>query len=374
MNLENVIKELISLNKEGDSWDFKLKHHSNSAELVHDVLCLANNIHAKGSRYLIFGVAPSDYSIQGVQEQQNRQAEILDILSAARFAGGVYPDVSLQALTLDGKRIDVLIIRDTKDKPFYLEKEYAKTSKEGTKPFTVNAGTIYSRVRDRNTARNEVATYSDIEKMWRQKFGLDDNPTDKIYRYLGDPKNWQDVSGRIWYYKTFPEFTVEISEHSSDVGPTEDCWVRAATNPSAYYSQISLKYHQTILWSGMSVTIDGARARLMCPDSIALRNNRPKREIFFAYTKDSMNYRLNDFLISQRGSHHPYSIEKCLEPVVFFASEDEKIDFRAFLEAHVDEIDEQEYAEEFDYIEHDVVRNDLIFSKRIKNFYEKISK
>ena len=36
-----TVLNLIGRRTEGPNWDFKLQHHGNNAELIHDVLCLA---------------------------------------------------------------------------------------------------------------------------------------------------------------------------------------------------------------------------------------------------------------------------------------------------------------------------------------------
>jgi hypothetical protein len=52
--LEPLSKELIVSKREGEYWDYKAKPHNNKADLLHDLLCLANSLH-KGNRCLIFG-------------------------------------------------------------------------------------------------------------------------------------------------------------------------------------------------------------------------------------------------------------------------------------------------------------------------------
>ena len=54
-----TVQDLIDRRTEGTSGDFKRPHHENSAELIHDVLCLANAGH-DGDRY-----APSARSHAG---------------------------------------------------------------------------------------------------------------------------------------------------------------------------------------------------------------------------------------------------------------------------------------------------------------------
>jgi len=41
--LYDEITQLIATHREDDWWDFKREHHDDKAELVHDILCMANN-------------------------------------------------------------------------------------------------------------------------------------------------------------------------------------------------------------------------------------------------------------------------------------------------------------------------------------------
>lgn len=49
MNLYNEIKALISLKQEGNFWDFKKEWHSNNSDLLHDIICMSNNLVNKDS-------------------------------------------------------------------------------------------------------------------------------------------------------------------------------------------------------------------------------------------------------------------------------------------------------------------------------------
>ncbi|MFR9257126.1 MAG: helix-turn-helix domain-containing protein, partial [Merdibacter sp.] len=63
--LRSEILDLISLKTEGEYWDFKGKWHDNNADLLHDIICMANNL-ANRDAYLIIGVSDSK-SPNGVQ-------------------------------------------------------------------------------------------------------------------------------------------------------------------------------------------------------------------------------------------------------------------------------------------------------------------
>ena len=151
------ITQLIATHREDDWWDFKREHHNDKAELVHDILCMANN-RARRDSYIIFGVEDNTFSILGVENDERRrnQQNIVDILRNISFAGGVRPRIEVQTITIDSHEIDVLIIKDSFETPFYLEKEYrdklVKNEKSELYGKIVRAYHIYTRVVGKNTA------------------------------------------------------------------------------------------------------------------------------------------------------------------------------------------------------------------------------
>lgn len=215
MYLARTVQSLIDLGKEGDYWDFK-REFTTKAAFIHDVLCLANESSYKGDRYLVFGVN-NDRTLAGIKFKHT-QANIIDILRNANFSSNTFPDVYLKDITLSGKEITILIIKDKpEDRPYYLEKSYTSTKQVGNKTVTVNAGAIYTRIRDSNTPKDATASRFEVEKMWRQRFGIDSTPLERITQYLLDFDGWMkreddDEEGVFWHYESFPEFTICRSE------------------------------------------------------------------------------------------------------------------------------------------------------------------
>ena len=157
--LSRVIQDLIATKKEGDHWDFKKQEHAKAGDMIKDIICLANSPRHTGDRYIIYGVDDTG-AVVGLQgARQRTQADIVNALSNAGFAGGVYPDIYRQEINLQGRQVDVLVIKDRPEKPYYLQKSY---NKHGVR---LNAGTVYARVRDSNTPSDEVASSHDIEQM-----------------------------------------------------------------------------------------------------------------------------------------------------------------------------------------------------------------
>ena len=64
---QQEIEVLIEKKSEGEYWDFKQQDHANKSDLLHDILCLANNP-ARRDAYLIFGVVLKMRALQDNQE------------------------------------------------------------------------------------------------------------------------------------------------------------------------------------------------------------------------------------------------------------------------------------------------------------------
>ena len=93
-----TVLNLASRKTDSRYWDFKLQHHENNAELIHDILCLANAEH-DGERYLIFGVEDQSYELHSITGTPGRksQADIAGLLrdNARKFFQSKTPDVYL---------------------------------------------------------------------------------------------------------------------------------------------------------------------------------------------------------------------------------------------------------------------------------------
>ena len=61
--LEDKIAELIFLKQEGEYWDFKKEWHSNNADLLHDIICMSNNLTTEDGLIIIGIDESNNYSI-----------------------------------------------------------------------------------------------------------------------------------------------------------------------------------------------------------------------------------------------------------------------------------------------------------------------
>lgn len=330
MELEELIRRLIETGKEGDFWDYKAQHHDKAGDLIKDIICLANATGCDGDRFLIFGVA-DDCSVPGLPPgSEKKQADIIDTLRNAGFASDNYPDVHLQDLVLEGKPVQVLIVKDRPKKPYYLHKKY---DKQGVR---LSAGTIYSRVRDTNTPSDSCASPADIERMWRQRFGLDQTPLQRMMSYLLDFDGWTETSENCWHYTNFPEFTVSPTDDEIWEVHGAENWVRAAINPRAFVRPMKLAYHQTILSTVTCIYYD--EMRYMTPAPKAISDPVITDLCFYAIDAGTLDFRFLQFL---KKSDKTGLLVGGLDgsrgaplPVAIFESGDERLEFLETIKAN----------------------------------------
>ena len=290
MDFEDVLREevyeLICTKREGRYWDFKAQYPDKNCDLLHDIICLSNEPTHEGNRYLIIGVQEKPFEICGVQEDaQKKQTDIVNILKNARFVYST-PDIEVISMALDKKNIHILKIKNAPTKrPFYLAEKNKK----------LNAGSIYTRNEDTNTPIDKTATLYDTEKMWRQRFSIDENPMERIQTYLLDFDGWEHqhedtayIKNRktfiveipdkniakfppedpriieanvyehkaIWNYRKFPEFTIE-NQGGWINGENGEAWVHAVPAAYGYSSKtLTLKYYSTVLYSTELILFD----------------------------------------------------------------------------------------------------------------------
>ena len=290
-DLTGIVGDLIAARKEGDHWDFKRDPHAKPGDLIKDIICLANSPRRAGDRYIIYGVDDTG-TVVGMRSAPRRtQADIVDTLSNAGFAGGVYPDVYLQQIEVQGLGIEVLVIKDRPEKPYYLQRAY---NKGGVR---LNPGTVYSRVRDSNTPSDKVAPPHDIERMWRERFGLDLTPFQRLQKYLLDKDGWTETSEDVWFYSQWPEFTISPTEEETRAVQAGESWVRAATNASAFVRPFRVCFHQTVLARVECIFYDEMRAITPVPSThvVGLSDRW-----FFSLCAGTFDFRFLQFLTGRK--------------------------------------------------------------------------
>lgn len=205
MELRQIVESFIEKDSEGSYWDFKQNWHSNNADLLKDIICMANNT-TKDMQdgYIIFGIEDSTFSITGVSEDRNRknQENIIGFLSSQVWSGEEIPNVEVKSIEISGKEVDVLIIYNSNITPYYLLEDYSKTSDLGKSKTILRAGVIYSRVGDRNTSSAECATKQAAEFLWKKRFGLVGSDEFKVTKRLEKIDSWYSTDEYDTFYNS----------------------------------------------------------------------------------------------------------------------------------------------------------------------------
>jgi hypothetical protein len=281
MTLFDEVSNLIALKTEGDYWDFKEYWHGNKTSLLHDIICMANNL-VNRDAYIIIGVSdsksPDGVKIKGVSEENRRdQQHLIDFLRNKKFSGVVRPVVYLQTLMLENdegeiKPVDVIIIKNTNNTPYYLTENFRDRYKE------LRAGYIYTRIGDTNTAVDSFADVDKIEYLWRKHFGLDLTVNEKLLLLLDDPKGWEGNfnNDNYKYHKQYPEFQICISDIADQSEFQENSIMQNIAahhlDKSFSVSEVAITYHSTVLFKEYVIYLDGYRHLIPFPktDTISI--------------------------------------------------------------------------------------------------------
>lgn len=317
------IELLISSMREGDYWDFKEEHHSNKADLVHDIICMANN-RADRDGYIIYGVT-NDFEIKGLEAEENRRNQqcLIDLLRSKKFGGGIRPTVELRTIYIQSKEIDVLIIKNSTDTPYYLTADFSERGR------IVRANFIYTRVSDTNTPINESADVNHVEYLWKKRFLLNRPPLEQVHKRLHNKEEWKE-QGEAYYNVYNPEFKIEI-EYDEDFGDPE-FYSYLMTNESSSYGNVKVSYFGTILYTQRFAVLDGGRYMTIVPDSgfIGKRYTWEDNYSYKYFIKGTLDYSLHLFFLTD--THEAlWARDRFYDGVVIYNNELERSMFEGFL-------------------------------------------
>jgi len=327
------IMDLINSCREDEWWDFKQSHHQNVAALLHDVICLANN-RANRDAYIIFGVVDGTCEIIGVEDDLHRrnQQEMINQLKSKKFAGGIRPKVEMRALTIQTHEIDVLVIKNSTDTPYYLTENFRDKDKE------VKANYIYTRVGDTNTDIHKSADCNHIEYLWKKRFGLHMTPFEKLQWLLCKKENWvQDEEHH--YNLVHPEFTLICDEVERQESP--EFYAYVMHNNSTYDTTIKVNYFGTTLYSRQVVILDSGRYKTVVPEWGFLHFDKYHHDTvaFKYFVQTDISYSLHRYLINENSHESIYAHDRFMDVVLLFTTEIEKDLFIAHANAQKDNIE-----------------------------------
>ena len=212
--ISEKIRDLIELKTEGPYWDFKQEWHSNNVDLLHDIICMANNLEDCDA-YIIIGVTDSGIVCGVPETNRKNQQKLIDFLSRKKFAG-IRPIVYVQCIDIDDKQIDVIIIKNTLNTPYYLDEDFKDKNK------TIYKGNIYTRVADTNTPKDCTADIDKVEILWRKRFGLVGTSERRINRILLSDGWICEDANEYFFNEYHPEIRIDINE-SETASQKERC-------------------------------------------------------------------------------------------------------------------------------------------------------
>ena len=339
--LSRQVEELIRLKHEGDYWDFKKQWHDNKAELLHDIICMANspkNI----EKYIIIGIdEENDFSTVDITNDTRRRntANLNNFLRAHSFVGGVRPLARVENIIIGKQMLDVIVIEDSDNTPFILAGDYSDGPHGRTK--TVRQGNVYVRVGDTNTPLDKTADNDKVEALWRKRFHLDKTPLEKFNCYLRRPNDWSsDENRENFYHKYAPEYTVSFDYDQEELDINHDFLCKMYIDGTAKYSTASLKVYGSTIKHLDYASMDGGRFTILRPHYYSvIKKHGSFREdsLFMTYLiADSIDYGFYIFLSAFFRPIDNYQLEWWHEHVVLFKNKEEQL---AFIEHVKDNFD-----------------------------------
>ena len=328
-NLKKIVSKLISLKQEGAYWDFKCEWYDSehNMDLLHDIICMANSLDNRDA-YIIIGVdEENDCSVKDISCDPNRKntQKIVDFLKDKKFAGDIRPIVYVVSMNFDEAFIDVIVIQNNSNTPFYLKEKYKG----------VFANHIYTRIQETNTPKNSTADIDKVEWLWKKRFGLIQTPVERLETFLCQPDGW--VNGPYGemqkYYKNFPEYTITY-DFASDNRDGYEYYLFSQYDSRPHWMDIKIYYHQTLLTEIGGVSLDGGRYTTPCPDMDGINiTNNYHWDIMYKYMiKGSFLYKLHQFFfVNEHSSDAQISRDRFMNVILLFDSEQERKLFKEYV-------------------------------------------
>lgn len=330
MNLLSKVKSLIAMHQEGSYWDYKKEWYGKEKEVdqLIDIICMANNL-SNQDAYIIIGIdEEKNYEVCSVKNDPNRRNTqmLTDFLRGKKFAGDLRPIVTVESFELQDGIIDVIVIYNSLDTPFYLKETYKNQ---------LRANHIYVRLQDSNTPKNQSADMNHVEYLWKKRFGLLSSPMERIHLYLQHPEDWENspsVEDKK-YYKYAPEYTIGHTYEPDDHRNGYEYYLFAQTDSRPHWCDIKIMYHQTVLEEIGGVILDGGRYFTASPCTDGVSIFRPCNwDVSYKYmVKGSINYLVHEFYYEDDGDEARHAHDEFENCILIFDSEQEHEKFNTFI-------------------------------------------
>ncbi|MCO5113400.1 MAG: ATP-binding protein [Bdellovibrionaceae bacterium] len=283
------IDDLLS-SQENEALDFKQEYPSTNSDLIHDILNLANSI-TDSDRYLVFGVQDNK-NICGIETDNKRKsiANIITILRSARL--NKIPKISLKTICFQNHEIDILIIKNEDEKPYFLTEDYTSNGRP------LRAGAIFSRVADTNTPVNSTTADHIVEKMFYERFGFKLTPKEKLFKYLHELQMWSygyNENGNLYFFhERFPEFTIVAKDQDFSESYVEP-WSINFPDKNSKRRDFFVKYNGTILDNLTLIWLDGTRGKRIQPYRVDIQKD-DTYYLSYYYVENSLDHLVNKMI------------------------------------------------------------------------------
>jgi hypothetical protein len=172
--------------------------------------------------------------------------------------------------------------------------------------------------------------------MWRQRFGIDLSPLQRMKLLLLQPQDWfKDIGNKPYsYHLDFPEFRIEFSE----VHEFYEVFSLFFTNEKSYLGTATFKYHSTTLFELEYMYCDEMRIALAVPKTAIVRL-KEYHNWFYYYNLQELDGIFLQFMSDKLTHLHSRS---SAFPFVIFENESEKDRFINFVIVNEDDFHEIE--------------------------------
>lgn len=300
----DILEELLN-HSESDYLDHKKHYWTNTTDLIHDILCMANSLAKEKQRFMVFGVEDATKDICGVENDSNRKTK-QNITDTLRNAGiNNVPHLELKTISYKQHQIDVLIIYPS---PAILPYLLSKDHRNGKK--MLRNGVIYTRNNDTNTPMDSSATPEQMAQLWLKRFGLDKPPLKRLRGYIEEIPQWKrlDSKGQCTiHHVQFTDFTINIDYNDPVTKDFKEPWSERFPDKQAISYNLEFKHKATVLKRELFVSCDGNRYFVPMPT----RNS--EGEFFYDTTKMAFaTWKLLVNIEAREHAHHLKDIKNFL--------------------------------------------------------------
>ena len=295
------IKKLLT-SDEDEYHDFKREWYKDyqKAEMIKDIFSFVNTVHDEDC-YLVLGV-DDNKKVVGVENDENRlnTENLTNQISNWPIANKSLPDIIVKTVNVQKHEIDLIIIKNTRDVPMYLDKKYQPNHKSKA----INPGQIFYRNGRTNTPINETAKDYQVEELWKKRLGLNLDIDQQFKEKLKDVNNWKysDELQRF-LYKLNPDYCLNLVDDNTNRNKVESYSI-SQLRVRIYWKKLILKYKDKEIRSFLVTCLNDYRFAIVAPELSALdHHNLPGKMLTYQYVlSDSWDMLINKLFFYAPGS------------------------------------------------------------------------